>query len=197
MLTDVCFYNKKEACGKVLTHTGDRLGNTAAPCVEEIKLNLTNNAAIHKIGGFAFVVNAASGEKLQDVNATITFKSNDETTLHDGSQPASSAISRIEGHGVVAAILLLQSGQLHLHFPNTPSKGRNFQQSATDIRKAIGRAMGRAAIGNELQGDYQLEKDEAIVISASPDPDGESALNSILTGHGDDLRIGCARYGKR
>jgi hypothetical protein len=165
---------------------------------EEIIVDLTNNRAISNIGGFAFVVNAASGGQLQAVgDATITFKSEDGATLYEGTQPASNAISKIEGCGVVAAILLLnfESGT-QITFPNTPSKSKNFQESVHTVRKAIGAVLGLGSgiesIESQLE-KYKLEKDEGIVITGTPDPDasGARADGAIFTVDG-NLQVGCA-----
>ena len=145
-MVDVCFYNKKYACNKVLEHSGDKRDGLSPGVDEEISINLQKEV-IGNIAGFIFVVNSCN-KKLSEVkNGTICCKGSSGQTLGETPIPA------FESFGAISIIFyrVNDSGQWFLNFVNTISKGRNFQESMPQIQKALTRTMGEQFKG--LQGN--------------------------------------------
>ena len=195
-ITDVCFYNKPIACDSVLRHTGDLRDGSKEGFDEEIIIDLSSNQKLSQVGGFVFVVNSHKREHLSNIGgAKISFKDKDANILKDKNGTADvgeSILLACEASGNVAAILWRNnSNEWEIAFPNTPSKGANFQESLGDIQKVVRRVV--AAGDNATQvtaaiASYDLQKNETVAITAGSSADEE---RHVLSVDGDDLLVGC------
>ncbi len=171
-----------------MRHSGDHRDGSSAPFDEEITIDLSDNRKIANITGFAFVVNAHSGESLSLVtDAKITFLDRvSNQILREAS------ILKGVGAGVVAALLWNTGAEWEIAFPNTPSKGTNFQDSVSDVQKAIKKHVlgdkNNAKVDDRIQRSYVLQKQQVVDIAGPP---SEDAPMQILSSDGDDLLIGC------
>jgi stress response protein SCP2 len=157
-LTDVCFFNRTDACGSVMKHSGDRRDGSLAGFDEEIELTLSDNRKISNIKGFAFVVNAHSGESLSRVaDAKVTFRDAGSNRVLGERD-----LLKGDGAGVVIALFWHAGDVWDIAFPNTPSKGRNFEESVSDVQKAIIKVVlagdNRTSVTNAL-AQYIMHKE--------------------------------------
>jgi hypothetical protein len=188
-MVDVCFYNKM--CNKVLKHSGDSRDGLKEGVDEEITLDLRSEQ-LQSICGFIFVVNSRSGSKMDRVaNGTIAFKGSAGQTLGEAPLPS------FDAFGTVSAVLHREdtaSGKWLLHFVNTPTKGRTFQDSMPQLQKALTKVLGEGVTC--LSGAFDLAKPDILVITQppppwTPDPATDEGI-PVLTSDGDDLMVGCA-----